>query len=67
MVEVADVLLMTLRCYATGTFKLACADLCDLLQASAGLVIKRVSEAVAAEATLYKDGNGIQQTKVDFW
>ena len=40
-------LLLTLRFYATGTFQMACGDLCDILQASASRIIKRVSEAIA--------------------
>ena len=36
-------LLLTLRCYATGTFQLACGDLCDISQPSASRIIKGVS------------------------
>ena len=44
----ADIqLLLTLRFYATGTFQLACGDLCDISQPSASRILKRVSGAIA--------------------
>jgi hypothetical protein len=44
----ADIqLLLTLRFYATGTFQLACGDLCEISQPSASRIIKRVFEAIA--------------------
>ena len=67
----ADIqLLLTLRFYATGTFKLARGDLCEILQPSAGRIIKRVSEAIARLKNIYitfPDGDMLQQVKLDFW
>ena len=67
----ADVqLLLTLRFYATGTFQLACGDLCEFSQPSASRIIKRISEAIARlknEYIRFPPGHLLSQTKVDFW
>ena len=41
-------LLLTLRLYATGTFQLAIADLCEISQPSARRIIRNVSESIAS-------------------
>ena len=67
----ADIqLLLTLRFYATGTFQLACGDLCEISQPSASWIIKRVSEAIARLKNIhitFPDGDMLQQLKLDFW
>ena len=67
----ADIqLLLTLRFYATGTFQLACGDLCEISQPSASRIIKRVSEAIARLRNNYitfPEGDGLDQVKLDFW
>lgn len=67
----ADIqLLITLRFYATGTFQLACGDLCEISQPSASRIIKRVSEAIARLKNNYikfPDENMIHQSKLNFW
>ncbi len=63
-------LLLTLRFYATGTFQLACGDLCQISQPSASRIIKRVSEAIACLKNNYINfptANILQQNKLDFW
>ena len=63
-------LLLTLRCYATGTFQEACADLCDISQPSASHIIERVSEAIARVKIHYiqfPTAELLQQTKLEFW
>ena len=40
-------LLLILRSFATGTFQMACRDLCDISQASAShIILMQVSEAI---------------------
>lgn len=67
----ADIqLLITLRFYATGTFQLACADLCEISQPSASRIIKRVSEAIARlknNHITFPNENMLQQSKLNFW
>ena len=67
----ADIqLLLTLRFYATGTFQLACGDLCEISQPSASRIIKRVSEAIARLRNNYitfPEGDILDQIKLDFW
>ena len=66
----ADIqLLLTLRFYATGTFQLACGDLCEILQPSASRIIKRVFEAIARLNNNYitfPAGEMLDQLKLDF-
>ena len=45
--------LLTLRFHATGTFQMACGDLCEISQTSASRIIKRVSEAIACMKNNY--------------
>ena len=67
----ADIqLLLTLRFYATGTFQLACGDLCDISQPSASRIIKRVSEVIARLKKHYINfpaDDMLHQMKLDFW
>ena len=67
----ADIqLLLTLRFYATGTFQLACGDLCDISQPSASRIIKRVSGAIARlknEYIVFPPVHMLPRTKLDFW
>ena len=67
----ADIqLLMTLRFYATGTFQLACEDLCEISKRSASRIIKRVSEAIARlrnNYIIFPEGDFLDQLKLDFW
>ena len=63
-------LLVTLRCYATGTFQLACGDLCVISQPSASHIIKRVSESIARlhnEYINFPQGPAARKTKLEFW
>ena len=67
----ADIqLLLTLRFYATGTFQLACGDLCDISQPSASRIIKRLSGAIASlknEYIVFPPVHMLPRTKLDFW
>ena len=63
-------LLVTLRFYATGTFQLACGDLCEISQPSASRIIKRVSESIARlhnEYINFPQGPAARKTKLEFW
>jgi hypothetical protein len=67
----ADIqLLLTLRFYATGTFQLACGDLCEISKRSASRIIKRVSEAIARlrnNYIIFPEDDFLDQLKLDFW
>ncbi|XP_023931601.1 putative nuclease HARBI1 [Lingula anatina] len=67
----ADIqLLLTLRFYATGTFQMACGDLCDISQSSASRIIKRVSEGIASlkpQFIRFPEGQELQNMKLGFW
>ena len=43
----ADIQLLLTIFYATGTFQLACGDLCEISEPSASSIIMRVSESIA--------------------
>ena len=63
-------LLLTLRFYATGSFQLACGDLCGISQSSASRIIKKVSTTIARLKNRYitfPEGVMLQQVKLDFW
>ena len=62
-------LLFTLRFYDTGTFHMVYRDLCDISQASARRIIKRLSEAIAhlkINYITFPECDMMDQLKLDF-